>query len=63
MASVLADAADADSPLKTEELQILRAQYEKEGYYVGVQTKFNYAWVQLHAVIDRPQHFDNMCRG
>jgi hypothetical protein len=23
----------------------LRAQYEKEGDYVGVQTKFNYAWV------------------
>jgi len=22
----------------------LRAQYEKEGEYVGVQTKFNYAW-------------------
>jgi hypothetical protein len=24
----------------------LRAQYEKEGDYVGVQTKFNYAWVR-----------------
>jgi mitochondrial fission 1 protein len=24
---------------------VLRAQYEKEGEYVGVQTKFNYAWV------------------
>ncbi|KAI4087044.1 MAG: hypothetical protein LQ339_008960 [Xanthoria mediterranea] len=44
MASVLPDAADADSPLKADELQVLRAQYEKEGYYVGVQTKFNYAW-------------------
>ncbi|KAI4162497.1 MAG: hypothetical protein LQ342_003912 [Letrouitia transgressa] len=33
-----------DSPLKPEELEVLRAQYEKEGYYVGVQTKFNYAW-------------------
>ncbi|KAL9615442.1 MAG: hypothetical protein Q9167_000120 [Letrouitia subvulpina] len=33
-----------DSPLKPEELHVLRAQYEKEGYYVGVQTKFNYAW-------------------
>lgn len=33
------------SPLKPEELQVLRAQYEKEGTYVGVQTKFNYAWV------------------
>lgn len=34
------------SPLKPEELQVLRAQYEKEGEYVGVQTKFNYAWVR-----------------
>jgi fission 1 protein len=33
------------SPLKPAELQVLRAQYEKEGDYVGVQTKFNYAWV------------------
>ncbi|KAI1617360.1 mitochondria fission 1 protein [Exophiala viscosa] len=31
-------------PLKPAELQVLRAQYEKEGDYVGVQTKFNYAW-------------------
>jgi len=30
--------------LKPAELQVLRAQYEKEGDYVGVQTKFNYAW-------------------
>lgn len=33
------------SPLKPAELQVLRAQYEKEGDYVGIQTKFNYAWV------------------
>ena len=45
MGFILPDAADADSPLKFDELQVLRAQYEKEGYYVGVQTKFNYAWV------------------
>ncbi|KAH6706785.1 mitochondria fission 1 protein, partial [Verticillium dahliae] len=31
-------------PLKASELQVLRAQYEKEGDMVGVQTKFNYAW-------------------
>ncbi|MCJ1395068.1 mitochondrial membrane protein [Xylographa bjoerkii] len=31
-------------PLKPEELQVLRGQYEKEGDFVGVQTKFNYAW-------------------
>jgi len=38
------DAADAESPLKPAELQVLRSQYEKEGEYVGIQTKFNYAW-------------------
>ncbi|EAU38065.1 conserved hypothetical protein [Aspergillus terreus NIH2624] len=32
------------SPLKPAELQVLRSQYEKEGDYVGIQTKFNYAW-------------------
>ncbi|CAG7943357.1 unnamed protein product [Penicillium salamii] len=37
-------AADAESPLKPAELQVLRSQYEKEGDYVGIQTKFNYAW-------------------
>jgi len=44
MAPLLPYAADAESPLKPAELQVLRAQYEKEGEYVGVQTKFNYAW-------------------
>ena len=38
-------AVDAESPLNPAELQVLRAQYEKEGDLVGVQTKFNYAWV------------------
>lgn len=33
-------------PLKPSELNVLRAQYEKEGDMVGVQTKFNYAWVR-----------------
>jgi len=42
--SQLPYAADAESPLKPAELQVLRAQYEKEGEYVGVQTKFNFAW-------------------
>ncbi|CAG8187410.1 unnamed protein product [Penicillium salamii] len=37
-------AADAESSLKPAELQVLRSQYEKEGDYVGIQTKFNYAW-------------------
>ncbi|EED13185.1 mitochondrial membrane fission protein (Fis1), putative [Talaromyces stipitatus ATCC 10500] len=44
MVTNLPYAADAESPLRPEELQVLRAQYEKEGEYVGVQTKFNYAW-------------------
>ena len=34
------------SPLKPAELAVLRQQYEKEGEMVGVQTKFNYAWVR-----------------
>jgi len=44
MGSTLPYAADAESPLKPEELQVLRSQYEKEGEHVGVQTKFNFAW-------------------
>lgn len=42
--TVSTDAADAESPLKPEELRVLRSQYEKEGQFVGLQTKFNYAW-------------------
>ncbi|KAF2744447.1 putative mitochondrial membrane fission protein [Sporormia fimetaria CBS 119925] len=37
-------AADVESPLKPDELDVLRHQYEREGEYVGLQTKFNYAW-------------------
>lgn len=44
MSASLPYAADAESPLKPAELQVLRSQYEKEGEYVGIQTKFNYAW-------------------
>ncbi|TID26952.1 mitochondria fission 1 protein [Venturia nashicola] len=44
MSASLPYAADAESPLKPAELQVLRAQYEKEGEYVSIQTKFNYAW-------------------
>ncbi|PBP27127.1 mitochondria fission 1 protein [Diplocarpon rosae] len=44
MGSSLPYAADAESPLKPVELQVLRSQYEKEGEHVGVQTKFNFAW-------------------
>ncbi|TAQ91035.1 hypothetical protein B7494_g649 [Chlorociboria aeruginascens] len=44
MASNLPYAADAESPLKPEELQVLRSQYESEGEHVGIQTQFNFAW-------------------
>ncbi|TWU75514.1 mitochondrial membrane protein [Metarhizium rileyi] len=36
--------ASVQRSLSPSELQVLRAQYEKEGDMVGVQTKFNYAW-------------------
>ncbi|KAI1814311.1 mitochondria fission 1 protein [Poronia punctata] len=42
--TALPHAVDAETPLRNEELQVLRAQYEKEGDMVGVQTKFNFAW-------------------
>ncbi|KAK7743138.1 Mitochondrial fission 1 protein [Cytospora paraplurivora] len=44
MGTNLPYAVDAETPLNPAELQVLRAQYEKEGELVGVQTKFNFAW-------------------
>jgi fission 1 protein len=38
---------EINSSLSPAELSVLRAQYEKEEDMVGVQTKFNYAWVRL----------------
>ncbi|KAI8993693.1 hypothetical protein BDB01DRAFT_715990 [Pilobolus umbonatus] len=35
---------DAQVPLTPAELEVLRRQYIKEGEYVTIQTKFNYAW-------------------
>ncbi|RUS14926.1 putative mitochondrial membrane fission protein [Jimgerdemannia flammicorona] len=35
---------DAESPLSDGELEVLKKQYAREGEYVTVQTKFNYAW-------------------
>ncbi|KAI8641021.1 hypothetical protein BD408DRAFT_452392 [Parasitella parasitica] len=35
---------DAETPLSPAELEVLRRQYIKEGEYVTIQTKFNYAW-------------------
>ncbi|KAI9811863.1 MAG: mitochondrial membrane protein [Pycnora praestabilis] len=55
MIFALPDAADADSPLKPAELQVLRSQYEKEGEYVGVQTKFNYAWGLIKSNVRQEQ--------
>ncbi|TFA99165.1 Mitochondria fission 1 protein [Trichoderma ghanense] len=46
------DALDAETPLNPSELSVLRAQFEKEGEMVGVQTKFNYAWV--HTSLPHP---------
>ncbi|UKZ46970.1 mitochondrial membrane protein [Trichoderma virens] len=46
MVTELPYALDAETPLNPSELSVLRAQFEKEGEMVGVQTKFNYAWVR-----------------
>ncbi|CAO3622827.1 unnamed protein product [Cunninghamella blakesleeana] len=35
---------EVEKPLSTAELEVLRRQFIKEGEYVTVQTKFNYAW-------------------
>lgn len=62
--SRLPDAADAESALKPAELQVLRAQYEKEGEYVSLQTKFNYAWVCPTSFLNRtPHHVSYMSQG
>ncbi|KAL1935920.1 hypothetical protein VTP01DRAFT_54 [Rhizomucor pusillus] len=37
-------AQEADIPLSAAELEVIRKQYLKEGEYVTIQTKFNYAW-------------------
>ncbi|KAI6781413.1 Tetratricopeptide repeat 11 Fission 1 protein [Emericellopsis cladophorae] len=44
MVAELPYALDAETPLNSNELDVLRSQYEKEGEMVGIQTKFNYAW-------------------
>lgn len=52
------DAADAESPLKDSELQVLRSQYlkEQEAEHITVQTKFNYAW----GLIKSDRHDDQL---
>lgn len=48
-------------PLRAGELQVLRSQYEKEGMYAGVQTKFNYAWVRRS--IETASRLDTFARN
>jgi hypothetical protein len=54
------DAADAESPLKESELQVLRSQFfkEQEAGHITVQTKFNYAWGLIKA-----EKHDNQVEG
>ncbi|KAL2267485.1 hypothetical protein VTJ83DRAFT_4762 [Remersonia thermophila] len=53
-------AIDAETPLNPAELAVLRAQYEKEGDMVGVQTKFNYAWGLVKSNVRQDQHLGVM---
>ncbi|KAF5645286.1 mitochondria fission 1 [Fusarium sp. NRRL 25303] len=47
MVTELPYALDAETPLNASELNVLKTQYEREGEMVGIQTKFNYAWVAI----------------
>jgi len=53
-------AVDAETPLSQGELDVLRAQYEKEDVMVGVQTKFNYAWGLVKSNVRTDQHLGVM---
>ncbi|KAK0619899.1 putative mitochondrial fission protein [Immersiella caudata] len=53
-------AIDAETPLSQAELDVLRAQYEKEDVMVGVQTKFNYAWGLVKSNVRTDQHLGVM---
>ncbi|KAG2228118.1 hypothetical protein INT45_009164 [Circinella minor] len=35
---------EAEKPLTPAEIEVLRKQFEREGEFVTIQTKFNYAW-------------------
>ncbi|RIA94966.1 mitochondria fission 1 protein [Glomus cerebriforme] len=54
-------AADAEAPLSTEELNVLRKQYEHESEKtngdVTTQTKFNYAWGLIKSRRSTDQQF------
>ncbi|KAI9490973.1 mitochondrial fission 1 protein [Zychaea mexicana] len=47
-------AQEAESPLSPAEIEVLRRQFVKEGEYVTIQTKFNYAWSLIRSA-DRQQ--------
>ncbi|KAI8147961.1 mitochondria fission 1 protein [Fennellomyces sp. T-0311] len=47
-------AQEAETPLGAAEVEVLRKQFLKEGEYVTVQTKFNYAWSLIRSA-DRKQ--------
>ncbi|KAI8333287.1 hypothetical protein EDC96DRAFT_451251 [Choanephora cucurbitarum] len=47
---------DAQTPLSPAELEVLRRQYIKEGEYVTIQTKFNYAWGLIKST--KPDHLE-----
>ncbi|CAO3612635.1 unnamed protein product [Cunninghamella echinulata] len=44
MKSDAPSAIEVEKPLSPAELEVLRRQFIKEGEYVTIQTKFNYAW-------------------
>ncbi|ORX60457.1 mitochondrial fission 1 protein [Hesseltinella vesiculosa] len=49
---------EAERPLTSAELEVLRRQFLKEGEYVNIQTKFNYAWGLI-----RSTHLDQIKQG
>ncbi|KAG2223844.1 hypothetical protein INT45_012717 [Circinella minor] len=51
---VMPMAQEAEAPLSPAEVEVLRKQFVKEGEYVTVQTKFNYAWCLIRST-DRQQ--------
>ncbi|ORY95354.1 mitochondria fission 1 protein [Syncephalastrum racemosum] len=44
---------EAEHPLSPAEIEVLRRQFEREGSYVTIQTKFNYAWGLIKS--DQPE--------
>ncbi|KAI9245351.1 hypothetical protein BDA99DRAFT_528150 [Phascolomyces articulosus] len=44
MAETVPMVEEAEKPLTSAEIEVLRKQFEREGEFVTIQTKFNYAW-------------------